>query len=321
MYYSLLVYVLCFIPINVNAVVFQCETWFNGRTGQRLFACSDFHTAHKADKKQVSELASFLMNDNMHLIVEDYDPAQRLFLPASGSRFLRSLDYVSSYVGIDTTYLEFRHNYPWEKTQTHMSELDEVVQEIERYDDGDILNTYYESTLMGIDCVYKPLYTELKQFDGSILSYQLKSTIYNALGKPMPTYSKLHGSTHLIDLRILHAVAQKKHNDLCICAGANHIERVKTVLPDLGFNRYDRVGLKKQECLDYYQRYLQVPAVDFNNVLPLTGSKNSSQCNLNLNMRMPMSKLPQFVRFAHTSKVATAITLFASLLVTTSYVG
>ncbi|MEX0849758.1 MAG: hypothetical protein WD055_06005 [Candidatus Dependentiae bacterium] len=309
--------------VQMQAVVFRFDEWLHQKTGQKIYACSDLHQVHHADRHQVDNVVSLLKHNNVHLIIEDYDPSERVLLPLSQSRFLRNLDYVAVNAGINTTCIEFRHHYPWTKTQDLMAQYDEVVQEIEHYDDGDTLNTYYEDTLMAIDYVYKPLYQGLRDYSGSMLSYHLKSTILNKFGRAVPQYNKLHGSTHLIDLRILHELAQERQNDLCICAGAHHIERVSSMLPALGFRLHESVGLRSKECVQYYQQYLQVPAVNFDKVLPKVPQKKVYHSMIRARAQCAMRQL--FSSDAHrcmrASRVATAVTLLTGLLSTVSCAG
>lgn len=157
--------------------------------------------------------------------------------------------------GIKVKNVEFRFPTHLASTQIMMKKAEQMKEKIRSYNDGPILNEYYRNKLedlhnkVEIPCA--DLFNILKKSDTTLerlpsLHYK---KAYNQVWEYLwesnaslekDVYEKIYEivigyESRLLDLELLHAIAEHKDQPIIICAGAGHITRIKEGLEKMGF--------------------------------------------------------------------------------------
>ena len=147
--------------------------------------------------------------------------------------------------------------------QTVLSFEKKIIEEIEQYNDGPLLNDYYKKKLEEyVKSIEKMqlLFDICYNQNACCLQEALEKTVqeinqackvdkerYENLKEHCEKIIIFHDAA-LLDLRIIHSIYQRVgHGTLFVCAGGWHIENIEPALQKMGFIQKEVVGKKFQE--------------------------------------------------------------------------
>ncbi len=292
-------YLVCllFIWAETCSVIYRYDVWKHKETSRKTILFSDFHLPHRANAKQQAQLMHLISKKNGRLIVEDmYDAAGKKSLrsslmPFRNDQFLWGLTALCRKLNIAVDNVEFRHessNFSLAKTSDYMKRQDRIVEEIAAYDDRPVLNDYYEKVLKELDDKYSELDACLRIHEGSFFSYRLRSLL--GLFPPYNLYS--YSSLNILDLKVLHLLADDKKTPTCVCVGGLHADNINEVMPKLGYALVETKGKSTEVLLmeftllsrwkRKYKKWLSEPtkAVDFEHLLANSFKMRSTRIKL-----------------------------------------
>lgn len=250
----------CIYIFPLQAVFYTAERFVNMQ-GNSIVCFGDIHIPCENSNipvQQQKEVLQYAANSNAYVIVEDMDSRYGKNPLTAGFEFnsytpLDQLSTLCSNVCIECNNVEFRESsaaslagLPIAGHQTLCS-FRKAVQEVLQYNDGYLLNAYYWRTLSVLWGNHKPLIDELEAVDCSLQDYcqsltQQEQERINLFDVP------------LIDARIMHAIHHNRFRPtILVCAGANHIQRIKPILLKMGYksvgDAHKKIIINEDHCV------------------------------------------------------------------------
>lgn len=241
---KLFISILCCMAMSAHAVFFRGER-FVDRHGNSIECFGDLHipcSKPSVTRNQQKKILEYAGDYNAFVIVEDmnarYEESGLTHAYDIDTTCTTPLDNLSTQcdaAGIDCCNVEFRElsaaslaGFPIPACDT-VRALNKAISEIAHYTDCSSLDAYYKQTLGAVLGKNKSLIQELQQTDYSLCDYcqslcthaQERINLFDVA---------------LIDARILHALyEQKEKQTIFVCAGANHLQRIKPLLHKMGY--------------------------------------------------------------------------------------
>jgi len=226
--------------------VFIVGERFQNRHGNTIECFSDYHMpcsdSSVADIQQ-QEIIEKAAEYNSHVIVEDmnarYKEMEKKYVRAIDTTAfeipLDDLSLACEDANISCTNVEFRHassaslgGVPIPACDT-LDAFKQVLKEINQYNDGSLLNAYYWKTIADVCGNNKTLIDALHCTECSLYDY-----CQGKCGQIQKTVTLFDAP--LLDARIMHEVYENRlKSSMFICAGANHIKRIRPLLRKLGY--------------------------------------------------------------------------------------
>lgn len=208
-------------------------------------------------KKQAKEIIDFAKKyKNSLIIVEDiYDyngkdkDLKKRFKEFSKaknkSNYTCCLEFINNYSRdneIPAVNVEYRQPF-WLFVDSEKStagefliHIFELVSELEDYQDEDCLNEFYHDVINDMLIENEKFLSLLEKYENRTYKYLKKKISQNMLDKFTDAYFRF------IDAKILHIISQNHKMDyIFVCAGNDHIKRIKKVLNDLRYKNVKRV--------------------------------------------------------------------------------
>lgn len=252
-----------FLTSSLQAVFFLGERFIN-KQGNIIECFGDIHLP--CDKSRVATMQQDQIIDlarakNSCVIVEDmnarYSANENISQYQVDTMVDTPLDNLSTRCAdesIECYNLEFREEsaaslggFPIAAHET-LNPFHATAHEILNYRDCAFLNAYYWKTLSSVFNENILLLQELKKVNCSLQDYchdanEQKRTRINLFDAP------------LLDARIIHTIYNNRLKPhITVCAGANHIDRIKPILSKLGYKSIGRVQkdivLLKENLID-----------------------------------------------------------------------
>ena len=279
--------------VGLNAHIFMIEKWTNG--SQDIYCLSDYHRSTEQRNKvcniQRMDIVDAAKKHNAFVITEDNISHPSCQIAANPLEYDQNRDFtneldksfftlhglpldVAPILGL-TSYCHYAkipvYNADFrlaKATSFHDNSIDSgtalsksgiIRKEISNYDDGQLLNAYYQKK---IDEYITDIVNPCTDFFNQLSTYQC--SLKNAL--PLIPYDQQLNrikldldvdiqfmnqeekkraivrfyDSQLLDLRIIHSIyVHKKHPTILLCAGYAHIERVTPALKLMGFKPVD----------------------------------------------------------------------------------
>lgn len=132
-----------------------------------------------------------------------------------------------------------------------MEELDQAVLEIQAYDDGEQLSSYYAQEINRILESSKKTRQQMNAFDGLYLDF-LDSLDRSHVPGFLRSFPISFGSS-LLDMKALHNIYHAfvfDKKDVLLIMGAMHVNNVCNMLKQLGYEKIEEVGCESADCFD-----------------------------------------------------------------------
>ena len=263
--------VLCVVPMWSMAFIYDIQVlkkWDKARGRYHYFiGCSDFHDKkHQSTKSQRKDIDAFISSldvRNTKVILEDLSSKNTQnrktcgrFMVNSRGGILGGLSDKCHNLGLEVANVEFRYcrvtslgpvlnnlrkelrDFPSVreiKVATMVKEIDSVVQEIRKYDDGISLKRQYDQLIRKVLPEVKALH--MRQHPNHTIAEYLvahsKGKTRLGLLKRLFTFDSA-----LLDARLAHEVHNAKGKKYVVAfAGGAHINKVGQMLEKIGYER------------------------------------------------------------------------------------
>ncbi len=246
---SFLSLILIFIP--VKSYVYRVDV-FNAPE-KNIYLISDFHKHTKNTKNQVSDTINLAKQLDSSVIVENYDhnfiKSNNLDEKDIKSCYLGLLSYECKSQQISSFDVDFRGNlgpflyYSNIKLGALLSDYRDALEDILKYNDSSILNSFYKETyniikknldnlekyknLSYIECCRNKEFLQKAQKYSKALDN--KQLVFNCI---------LCMNWGLLEARILHEIYNCKNQNIFVCVGGCHNETLEQIFTEkLGYKK------------------------------------------------------------------------------------